>query len=73
MKKETFAIIDRVFDDKWVPIFRWADSESRKFQGHFLTIDDAINAIPQNIKKIIINYNDDRKIIDKEINRESTQ
>lgn len=57
-KEPPYAVVDRVINSNWKPIFRWADSESRTFQGNFETEEAVIRAIPLKYKKIIIQYRD---------------
>ena len=67
--EEPYALVDMIFDNNWKPVFRWALSTSRKSQGSFSTVDEAIFAVPQNIRKIIVDYKYDDKEVYKEINR----
>ena len=57
-EQQPYAVVDRMMSNDWKPFFRWADSESRVFQGNFETEEAAIRAIPFKFKKIIVQYRD---------------
>jgi hypothetical protein len=69
-KEPPYAVVDRVPDNNWKRIFRWADSENRTFQGRFETEEEVIRAIPLKFKKIVVQYRDDKgNEVNKTINR----
>ena len=72
MKEQSYAVVSQNMSSKWVRYYEWADSVSKKFQGHFLTVKDAIDAIPQSYRIIKVNITDNNgKEIDYTINRDA--
>jgi len=70
-KEPLYAVVDRIVTNDWKPIFRWADSESRTFQGEFESEEAVVRAIPLKFKKIVLQYRDvvTGKEVNKTINR----
>ena len=69
-KEEPYAVVDRVVTNDWKPVFRWADSETKTFQGSFETEEAVVRAIPLKFKKIILQYRDAKgNEVNKTINR----
>lgn len=66
-KEEIYAVVDRIFDNYWKPYFRWADSEMRDFYAHgkFETEEGAIADIPHSIKRIVVQYGEVNKTINR--------
>lgn len=64
-----YAVVDKGCTHDWKHYFRWSDSINRVDNGHFKTIEEAINAVPEHIKKILVQYHDGDTMINKIIER----
>ena len=72
MKEQSYAVISQNISPKWIRYYEWADSVSKKFQGRFLTVKDAIDAVPQSYRIIKVDITDNNgKEIDYTINRDA--
>ena len=69
---ETFAAVSQNTTSNWVRFYEWAGSDTKKFTGHFLDVEDAIKAIPQKYRMIKVDITDnDGKPISYTINRDA--
>lgn len=69
---ETFAVVSQNIDSNWVRFYEWAGSDTKKFTGHFLNVEDAIKAVPQTYRMIKVDITDnDGKPISYKINRDA--
>ena len=66
------ATVSQNMTKDWVRFYEWSDSTSKKFTGRFTNVEDAINAVPQDIKIIKVQITDnDGKEINYIINRDN--
>jgi len=63
--KDPYAVVDRAFTNDWKIYFRWANSVDKVFQGNFKTEKEAIDSIPLTYKKIIVQYGNVNKTINR--------
>ena len=70
--KQDYAVVSQNMASNWVKFYEWADSTSRKFTGHFLRVQDAIDAVPEKFRIIKVDItDDDGKDISYTINRDA--
>lgn len=56
--KLPLAVVNQNFSTTFERFFEWAGTDTKKFQGHFITVEDAIKDIPQKYQIIKVDITD---------------